>query len=46
MSPGSKTVVDTMTGLLRIKGEAYSNMFNERAKERTDAEKSRWDTLA
>ncbi len=32
----SKTVIDTMTQLLRIKEDAYSNMFNERAKKITE----------
>ncbi len=45
MSPSFKTVVDMMTQSLRIKEEAYSNMFNECAKERTEAEKSRSETL-
>ncbi len=40
-----KTVVDTMTQSLRIKEEAYSNMFNECVKERIDEENSRRDIL-
>ncbi len=40
-----KTVVDMMIQSLRIKEEAYSNMFNEHAKECTEADKSRREML-
>ncbi len=40
-----KTVVDMMIQSLRIKEEAYSNIFNECAKECTEVEKSRRETL-
>ncbi len=41
-----KTVADTMIQSLRIKEEAYSNLFNEHVKERMKAEKSKKETLA